>query len=137
MSEVNAHDRVASEVFVTDADYKILERLLDAPNANHLGARLLSEELDRATRVSDDPSGLFVKLGSYIEFRDTQGDEVKCVQLCLPEHADISAGRISVLAPVGASLLGLMVGGRFQWTGVDRRKRELQILRISDPQLVA
>ena len=33
MSEVNAHDRVASEVFVTDADYKILERLLDAPNA--------------------------------------------------------------------------------------------------------
>ncbi len=37
------------------------------------------------------------------------------VQLTYPEDADIERGRVSVLAPIGAALLGLKVGAAIDW----------------------
>jgi regulator of nucleoside diphosphate kinase len=37
--------------------------------------------------------------------------------LCYPADADPAAGRVSVLSPVGASLLGLRVGEVARWQG--------------------
>jgi regulator of nucleoside diphosphate kinase len=56
------------------------------------------------------------------------------VQLVLPENADINTGRISVLTPVGAALIGLSPGQAMEWLGNDGKKRFLTVLAVSRPQ---
>ncbi|HPE30591.1 MAG TPA: GreA/GreB family elongation factor [Parvularculaceae bacterium] len=124
-------------IYVTDADYDVLSRLSDAGGGASAGAMLLADELDRAVRVRADHDDSFVKIGSHVKFRDISNGQVKDVQLVLPKDADINAGRISVLTPVGASLIGLTTNARFQWIGADKRTRELEILNIEDPKMVA
>jgi regulator of nucleoside diphosphate kinase len=96
-------------------------------------AALLSE-LERAdilpeTAIPDD----VVRIGSTIEFEVDDGRRLK-VQLVLPENADINAGRISVLTPVGAALIGLSPGQSMEWSGNDGKERLLTVLSVARPQ---
>ena len=63
-----------------------------------------------------------VRIDSNIEFEVDDGRRLK-VQLVLPENADINAGRISVLTPVGAALIGLSPGQSMEWSGNDGKER--------------
>ena len=74
-----------------------------------------------------------VRIGSIIEFDVNDGRQLK-VQLVLPQDADINAGRISVLTPVGAALIGLSPGQAMQWLGNDGKKRLLTVVAVSRPQ---
>ena len=74
-----------------------------------------------------------VRIGSIIEFEVDDGRRLK-VQLVLPENADINAGRISVLTPVGAALIGLSPGQSMEWSGNDGKERVLTVLAVSGPQ---
>jgi regulator of nucleoside diphosphate kinase len=74
-----------------------------------------------------------VRIGSTIEFEVDDGRRLK-VQLVLPENADINAGRISVLTPVGAALIGLSPGQSMEWSGNDGKERLLTVLAVSRPQ---
>jgi regulator of nucleoside diphosphate kinase len=74
-----------------------------------------------------------VRIGSIIEFEVDDGRCLK-VQLVLPENADINAGRISVLTPVGAALIGLSPGQSMEWSGNDGKERVLTVLAVSRPQ---
>ncbi len=136
-------DQVATETFkkpviyITDADYDVLSRLAHAGGNASASAALLADELDRAIRVRSDHDEKFVKLGSHVEFQDVSAGKTNKVQLVLPKDADINAGRISVLTPVGASLIGLTINARFQWVGADGRTRVLEILRVQDPVIGA
>jgi regulator of nucleoside diphosphate kinase len=71
-----------------------------------------------------------VRIGSIIEFEVDDGRRLK-VQLVLPENADINAGRISVLTPVGAALIGLSPGQSMEWSGNDGKERLLTVLAVS------
>ncbi|WP_165793484.1 GreA/GreB family elongation factor [Hyphococcus luteus] len=124
-------------IYVTDTDYEVLSRLSDVGGGASAGARLLADELDRAVKVRVDHADAFVTIGSHVKFRDVSNGQVKDVQLVLPKDADINAGRISVLTPVGASLIGLTTNARVQWSGAGMRKREMEILSIEDPKMVA
>ena len=55
------------------------------------------------------------------------------VLLRLRRLPDAGAGRVSVLAPVGASLLGLAVGQRIDWPGVNGRTLRLRVLAVAPP----
>jgi regulator of nucleoside diphosphate kinase len=74
-----------------------------------------------------------VRIGSIIEFEVDDGRRLK-VQLVLPENADINAGRISVLTPVGAALIGLSPSQAMEWSGNDGKERVLTVLAVSLPQ---
>ena len=74
-----------------------------------------------------------VRIGSIIEFEIDDGRRMK-VQLALPKSADILAGRISVLTPVGAALIGLSPGQSMEWSGNDGKERVLTVLAVSHPQ---
>src|SRR3546814_19096752 len=50
-----------------------------------------------------------VVMGATVEFDDANGS-TRSVKLVYPNDADISAGRISILTPVGAGLIGLREG---------------------------
>jgi regulator of nucleoside diphosphate kinase len=54
------------------------------------------------------------------------------VRVGLPGEANVDENRISVLAPIGAALIGLSVGDVFRWEGSDERAREIEVLSIED-----
>ena len=98
-----------------------------------VSAALLGE-LERADVWPETamPSNV-VRIGSIIEFEVDDGRRLK-VQLVLPENADINAGRISVLTPVGAALIGLSPSQAMEWSGNDGKERVLTVLAVSLPQ---
>lgn len=52
------------------------------------------------------------------------------VTLVYPTEADIDAGRISILTPIGAALLGLAEGQSIEWTARDGRRQRLTVVEV-------
>jgi regulator of nucleoside diphosphate kinase len=97
------------------------------PNA----AEVLAREVERANLVS--PSQLLpgvVAMGSEVEFRDDVTGQIRRVTLVYPHEADVASGRISVLTPVGAALIGLSVSQSIEWETLLGERRSLTVLRV-------
>ncbi|MGQ5700785.1 nucleoside diphosphate kinase regulator [Sandaracinobacteroides sp. A072] len=97
-------------------------------------AELLLGEIERARIVKDGsvPPGT-VRMGSEVVFEDEGSGRTRTVTLVWPAEADIAAGRISVLTPVGAGLIGLSQGQVIDWPDRDGRKRSLKIVSVTRP----
>lgn len=94
-------------------------------------AEQLIEELGRARIVT--PSRLrpdVVDLGRQFTYRDETAGKDHSVTLVLPQDADISNGRISVMTPIGIALIGLAEGAMFHWETRNGHRRELKILKV-------
>lgn len=100
------------------------------PNA----AGLLLAEIDRAQLWSPDalPPNT-VSMGATVEFIDEGNGARHTLQLVYPNEADIAAGRISVLTPVGAGLIGMRAGRSITWPDGKGRDRQLRIVRVTKP----
>ena len=97
-------------------------------------ADYLSDELDRAQVVRAGSSTIdFVRMGSEFEFRDDTTGKVQVVSLVYPGEADIAQGRISVLTPVGAALLGLSRGQSIAWATRTGATKRLTVLDVREP----
>ncbi len=48
-----------------------------------------------------------MRMGSHVEYRDDATGDVRSVTLVYPGKADIAQGKVSVLTPLGAALIGL------------------------------
>ncbi|HJR23279.1 MAG TPA: nucleoside diphosphate kinase regulator [Dongiaceae bacterium] len=96
-------------------------------------AEELLSELDRARVVADEavPQDV-VRMGSLVEFES--GGDRKRVMLVFPPDADISAGKVSVLTPVGAALIGLSKGQSIAWTARDGSSHALTIRSVEQPR---
>lgn len=57
--------------------------------------------------------------------------------LVFPQDADISAGKISVLTPIGTALLGLSAGQTMDWTARDDKQHKLTVLAVTKHQAEA
>jgi regulator of nucleoside diphosphate kinase len=99
-------------------------------------AAVLSEELDRAHVLARarHPEHI-VCMGCEVEFRDDTTGKVQVVTLVYPEDADISKGRISVLTPIGAALIGVRAGHSITWETRTGDLRRLTVLQVREPQL--
>jgi len=84
------------------------ERLADLAEA-------LARELDRARILRRRHSGDHVRIGSGVTFRDEGSGKESTITLVRPEEADIDAGRISVMTPIGAALIGMAAGKSIDW----------------------
>jgi regulator of nucleoside diphosphate kinase len=122
------------KVRVTESDFDKLTAVSHAPRTLTPGVELLLEELERFSIVPDhaDRRLKFVRLGSKVTYRDLGLQRERTVRVGLPGEADVDENRISVLAPVGAALMGLSIGDVFRWTGPDERLREIEVLAIED-----
>jgi regulator of nucleoside diphosphate kinase len=89
----------------------------------------LRRELDRAIVVSSEavPPDV-ITMNSRVLYVDESTGERRSVTVVYPAEADASEGRVSVLAPVGAALLGLSAGQAIEWDFPDGRRR----LRVED-----
>lgn len=100
--------------------------------ASPLAADLLLDEVERAEirddqAVPDDVVGMH----SVVEFTDEAHGKPRVVQLVYPPEADIAQGRISVLTPIGAGLIGLSAGQTIMWPDREGHERPLQILKVT------
>ncbi|MBY0560878.1 nucleoside diphosphate kinase regulator [Hyphomicrobium sp.] len=97
-------------------------------------SELLMSEIARATvhRAARMPSDV-VTMHSTVEFTDEGSGAERTVQLVYPAEADISNGRISILTPVGAGLIGLREGHSIRWPDREGRERQLTIQKVTQP----
>jgi regulator of nucleoside diphosphate kinase len=118
-------------VYVTEADHEILSNLAEALADRAAGGRVLAGEMARAVIVEpgEAPSP-FASIGSTVEYLDLSSGQVRRVRLSLPRDASIDDNRISVVAPVGAALIGMTAGETFHWTDDDGRARGVRALAI-------
>lgn len=98
-------------------------------------ASALADELDRAqVLASGSRPHDVVRMGCDVEFRDDATGKLQTVTLVYPDEADISAGRISVLTPIGTALIGLRAGTSITWRTRTGELRCLTALNVRDPR---
>ena len=121
---------------LTMADRERLERLANASmHCYPHTADYLAHEIERARIVeSENASEDLVTMGSSVEFRDDVTGQVRRVVLVYPDNADVSAGRISVLTPVGAALIGLSKNQSIDWETPALERRSLTVLSVQQPR---
>ena len=113
-------------------DCERLDRLATAAAATASSAvAFLAREVARATVVAPGVAlrGV-VAMESKVEFRDDTTGQARTVTLVYPEDADLEQGRLSILTPVGAALIGLSVGQSIEWQTPGGGWRSLTVLRV-------
>lgn len=120
------------------ADLHRLRSILDARQASlrDRGHLLdLQEEIDEARIVeTDDIAADVVTMQSEVRVRDGATGVSRDYKLVAPAQADLAAGRLSVLAPLGTALLGYREGDEVEWQmpGGPRLVRIEKVSRPSD-----
>ncbi|MFT3912606.1 MAG: nucleoside diphosphate kinase regulator [Anaeromyxobacteraceae bacterium] len=125
---------MSSSIHVVRSELDRLRTLVElhSEGRDAVAAERLAAELDRAVVVDVLPPGV-VALGSRVRFEDERSRVVREAQLVYPRDADASAGRISVLAPIGAALLGLSTGDSIAWPLPGDREARIRILSVEPP----
>lgn len=107
---------------------------LQMEHRSPFAASLLLDEIERAElRPDAEVPADVVRMRSTVVFFDDSHGTTRTVQVVYPTEADVAAGRISVMAPVGAGLIGLAAGQNIRWPDRDGRERSLRILRVLPP----
>jgi regulator of nucleoside diphosphate kinase len=96
-------------------------------------ARTLLSEMERADVISDDamPENV-VRMGSHVEF-EIDGGTPRSMELVFPIDANFDEGRLSVLTPIGAALIGLSPGQMMMFRGRDSRPHKLSVISVRQP----
>lgn len=119
-------------ILITSSDLETLQTLLDHAPVRAAGVDLLEIELGRAVVVGDSYAKPFCRLGSRVTYEDLGSGVLRTIDLVLPVEADIEKLRVSVLTPVGASLLGLTPGAEFEWTNEKGRPHRLRLTEVAE-----
>ena len=106
---------VARKVLITETNRSRLQHLLESArkflrrDAKHL--EQLEEELETAEIVTPEqmPQGRVV-MNSQVRVTDLDAGKQSAFTVVFPRDANYSDSKISILAPIGAALLGYRVG---------------------------
>jgi regulator of nucleoside diphosphate kinase len=117
------------QIYLTQNDMDRLLKLIDAHPRKRF--EKLENELVRANVVPREkiPEGV-VTMNSRVIFENETTGERREITLVYPGSADIDAGRISVLVPVGTALLGLRVGQSIDWELPGGEKQRYRIVEV-------
>ena len=105
------HAVVHGERTLTDVDFARLTKLLSQGLPPTLADLLASAEVMKSHAVDAD----VVTMYSRVEVVDAHTCRRQVLTICYPDDAEPAAGCISVLSPVGISLLGLKTGDIAKW----------------------
>ena len=127
-------EKLEKRVYVTEQDMARLELIVDsAPQkSDHEkeNVRRLSEDLNRASIIdAENVPRDVVTMNSKVCVMDVDSGEEMTFILVFPEAADLSQGKVSVLAPVGSAVLGYRTGDVVEWK-VPSGKRRLRIKEV-------
>jgi len=119
-------------IIINELDAERLDSLLEKPQyAKTPVAEMLNTELDRAEMCSpaEMPADV-VSMNSRVKFRDLTSQEEFVRTLVYPANLTDSDEQLSVMAPVGAALLGLRVGDTINWELPNGNKTHLEVLEL-------
>ena len=110
-------------------DAERLQRLIDdASEKDQAVADMLENELSRSVIV--DPQEIpenVVSMNSQIQFTDLTRDKQMIRTLVYPHALSSTEDGLSVMAPIGASLIGLKVGDIIDWPLPNNSQTQLRI----------
>lgn len=118
-------------VVLSAADYRDLMPLTAASRSPGDAADQIAEKLETANIA--DPAAIpasVVTMNTEMDVRDEASGQVARLTLVHPREANIVAGRISVLTPVGAALLGVSEGATVEVDVPSGEAKRLTVLRI-------
>ena len=119
-------------IYVTSEDRKRLQALLSRPTdtMDRDDVSGLVAEVQRAVVVpaSEIPPDV-ITMNSRARLLDLDQLTTLDYTVVFPEDADFAAGRISVVAPIGAAMLGYRVGDEIEWV-VPSGPRRLRVEAI-------
>jgi regulator of nucleoside diphosphate kinase len=103
----------------------------DMEHASPQAANMLLDEIERAKVLPDHkvPEDV-VRMHSTVRFVDEAHGHERTVELVYPHEADIEAGRISVLTPIGAGLIGLRTDQVITWPDREGHERRLRVVAV-------
>lgn len=103
-------------VFASSDDHEVLVALQKTlEGSTSPGPVLLAAEIARLSVVDPKDQAPFVKIRSRVTYRDLQRPGVRTGRLLMPVDIRSQEDCISLMAPVGAALLGLSVDDFFAW----------------------
>lgn len=120
------------EIVVTDHDFERLTKLVvEVPPRQREAAALLDQELDRAAIV---PSAMVgpdvVTMHTQFVYEDASRPGRREITLAYPDEVHDKPGNVSVLAPLGAALLGLRVGQSIAWPPHDSKAPRFRVVEV-------
>jgi len=108
-------------IIVSELDLHRLEHILDGLTPVEVErTSYLEAELDRADIV--EPTAIppnVVTMNSTVKFSVSSSDQTFCLTLVYPKDMTTDGKTISILAPAGSAILGLVEGDEIDWPGRD------------------
>lgn len=112
-----------TNIIVSEVDFVRLMAIQPSPP--------LRAELERAIVIPVESIRTnVVTMNARVHYRDEKTGLDREVQIVFPDEADIAQGKVSVLAPVGAALIGLSVGQAIDWDFPDGTERRLTVIAV-------
>lgn len=132
MTTISIPDSARPRIRLIDTEADIIAQLAVQAEARAPAvAALLLEEVDRADLYGpDDIPADVVTLGAGLTYRDEASGVTREIRIVLPAHADIAEGRVSILTPVGAGLIGMSAGQTIDWPDAEGRPHRLTLLSV-------
>lgn len=132
MTDIHAAAALPPIVLAAPEAERLLLLARAATHQNPATADYLLREIERAS-VVDDAGAVkdVVTMGSDVDYRDDVTGEARSLTLVYPQDADVTAGRISVLSPIGAALIGLSVGQSIAFETPSGGPRSLTVLGVT------
>lgn len=96
---------------LTELDFARLRKLASDKAPQRLTDLLAAADILDAREMPSD----IVTMYSTVEFEDLTTGQLQKFTICYPGDAEPTQGFVSVLSPVGCSLLGLRVGDVARW----------------------
>jgi regulator of nucleoside diphosphate kinase len=120
-------------ITINASDAERLRNIAEAASEKYPAtAEFLAREIDRAEiRDGDQPIPGVVTMQSEVTFRDDVSGQTRTVTLVFPEAADVDAGRISILTPIGAALIGLSAGQTIEFQTPTGGWRALTVVKVA------
>jgi regulator of nucleoside diphosphate kinase len=136
MSPEFAANAAKPPLMLSAEDYERLAVLADAARNTmpHLAAELADEITRARVLAKGERAQDTVCMNGIVEFRDDTTGVVREVTLVYPHEADIDAGKISVMTPIGTALIGVPAGQSITWTTRGGETRQLTVLAVRENQ---
>lgn len=121
----------SDKLILTQNDFQKITSLIKVSDSEI--AELLEQEMDRATVVADDELPIdVVSMNSKVTFKDMDTNKESLATLVYPQDAKIEEGKISILAPIGAALIGLRVGQFIEWPMPSGKSKRLIVVSVEN-----
>lgn len=121
----------APQIILSQEDYQKISQLIYKNDSDV--AALLEEELSRADIVDQAvlPADV-VAMHSEVSFLDVETGRESTFTLVYPSEASLAEGRISILASLGAALIGLKVGQTIRWALPGGAEKEFKVVKVTN-----